>query len=135
MKANAFGMLLSVALVALTPGTQAQQTAEGAAEGSGAVAGLWEGPWYRGMTSGKVQLQVEGGGGTIRFTNLDKFGDAAHLLTNTSMDGRAFQFRSEGEAGGPLTATLKLNEAGTEMKGLGRFDGFPLRFEVKRVPR
>jgi hypothetical protein len=134
MKAKAFGMLLGVALIALAPGTQAQQTAEGAAEGSGAVAGLWEGPWYRGMTSGKVKLQVEGGGGTIRFTNLDKFGDAARALTNTSFDGRAFQFRSEGETGGPLTATLKLNEAGTEMKGMGRFDGFPLRFEVKRVP-
>ena len=85
------------------------------------------------MTSGKVHLQVEGGGGTIRFTNLEKFGDVAHPLTNTSIEGKAFQFRSEGESGGPLTATLKLNEAGTEMKGMGRFDGFPLRFEVKRV--
>ena len=111
MKTKAFGMLLGIALFALTSGTQSQQTAEGAAEGSSTVAGQWEGPWYRGMTSGKVQLQVEGGGGTIRFTNLDKFGDAAHPLTNTSMDGRAFQFRSEGETGGPLTATLKLNES------------------------
>jgi len=26
----------------------------------------------------------------------------------------------------------KVNEAGSEMKGLGKFDGFPLRFEIKR---
>src|SRR5450432_335660 len=133
MSKKVFGMLLGVVLCALASALQGQQPTEGA-EGSAAVAGLWEGPWYRGMTSGKVQLQVEGGGGAIRFTNLDKFGGAAHPLSNASIDGRAFQFRSEGETGGPLTATLKLNEAGTEMKGIGRFDGFPLRFEVKRVP-
>jgi len=34
---------------------------------------------------------------------------------------------------GALTAGLKLNEAGTELKGLGQFDGFPLRFEMKRA--
>jgi hypothetical protein len=130
MKCNAFRMLLGLALVALVSGTQAQQGGGGTA----GPAGAWEGPWYRGMTSGKVKIQVEGAGGTIQFTNLDNFGDAPHPLTNTAFDGKVLQFRAEGEKSGPLTAALKLNEAGTEMKGMGRFDGFPLRFEVKRAP-
>jgi hypothetical protein len=129
MKSNAFGMLLGLLLVLPVPGTQAQQDSGGTA----GVAGAWEGPWYRGMTSGKVKIQVEGTGGTIQFTNLDNFGDALHPLTNT-FDGKVLQFRAEGEKGGPLTAALKLNEAGTQMKGMGKFDGFPLRFEVKRAP-
>lgn len=130
MKRNALGMLLGLALGSLVLGTQAQQSSS---ETAGA-AGVWEGPWYRGMTSGKVKIQVEGAGGTIQFTNLDHFGDAPHPLTNIAFDGQVLQFRSEGEKGGPLTAALKLNEAGTQMKGMGKFDGFPLRFEVKRVP-
>jgi hypothetical protein len=32
-----------------------------------------------------------------------------------------------------LTAGLKINEAGNELKGFGKFDGFPLRFEIKRA--
>jgi hypothetical protein len=86
------------------------------------------------MTSGKVKIQVEGAGGTIQFTNLDNFGPAPHPLTNVAFDGKVLQFRTEGEKGGALTAALKLNDAGSELKGMGKFDGFPLRFEVKRLP-
>jgi hypothetical protein len=128
MKRGVFVMLLGLTLSA--PAAQAQQASDGAA----AVAGSWEGPWYRGMTSGKVKIQVEGAGGTIQFTNLDNFGGAQHPLTNVAFDGKVLQFRTEGEKGGALTAALKLNDAGSELKGMGKFDGFPLRFEVKRVP-
>jgi hypothetical protein len=55
-------------------------------------------------------------------------------LDKVVADGTSLRFSTEGEKGGPLAANLKLNEAGTQMKGTGTFDGFPLRFEVKRAP-
>ena len=97
-----------------------------------AMTGVWEGPWYRGMTSGKVKMDLRQTSGTIQFTNLDGFGTEVRPL-EASLDSGAVKLRAEGEKGGPLTANLKLNEAGTEMKGLGKFDGFPLRFEMKRA--
>jgi hypothetical protein len=96
-----------------------------------ALTGIWEGPWYRGMTSGKVKIDLREQPGTIQFTNLDNFGTQPSPL-QASLDNGVFKLRAEGEKGGPLTANLKLNEAGSEMKGLGKFDGFPLRFEIKR---
>ena len=39
-----------------------------------ALTGIWEGPWYRGMTSGKVKIDLREQPGTIQFTNLDNFG-------------------------------------------------------------
>jgi hypothetical protein len=131
MKLNASGVVLGLALIALgsaLPGPARAEAVDG-------VAGSWEGPWYRGMTSGKVRITIEGEGGTIQFTNLDNYGDAPHALTNVSFDGKVLQFRTEGEKGGPLTAGLKLNEAGDQLKGFGKFDGFPLRFEIKRAPQ
>lgn len=97
-----------------------------------AVAGMWEGPWYRGMTSGKVKIDLREKPGTIQFTNLDNFGGEVRPL-QASVEAGVLKLRAEGEKGGALTANLKLNEAGSEMKGLGKFDGFPLRFEVKRA--
>ena len=94
--------------------------------------GVWEGPWYRGMTSGKVKIDLRQTSRTIAFTNLDGFGTQMRPL-QVSLDIGAIKLRADGDKGGPLTANLKLNEAGTEMKGLGKFDGFPLRFEVKRA--
>ena len=129
MKLNAGGMWLGLALVALGPALSLPASADGL----DAVAGPWEGPWYRGMTSGKVKVRIEGEGGTIQFTNLDNYGDAPHPLTNVTFDGKVLQFRTEGEKGGALTAGLKINEAGNELKGFGKFDGFPLRFEIKRA--
>ena len=98
------------------------------------IAGNWEGVWYRGMTSGRVNIVVRGSEGNIQFTNLENFGRSARLLIKMAFEDGIFQFRADGEQGGPLIATLSLNDAGTSMKGMGTFDGFPLRFELKRGP-
>jgi hypothetical protein len=104
------------------------------AETPAEMRGTWEGPWYRGMTSGKARLQITDAGGTIRFTNLDNFGTEEHPLSEIALEGSNFTFRSEGDKGGALNANLKLSETADALKGLGKFDGFPLRFEIKRVP-
>jgi hypothetical protein len=56
MKLNASGMWLGLALVALGSALSMRASADGL----DAVAGPWEGPWYRGMTSGKVKVRIEG---------------------------------------------------------------------------
>lgn len=122
---------LAVALWMVLMGLICQPIGAGAQDAG--IAGVWEGPWYRGMTSGKARLQIAGDGGTIQFTNLDKFGPAQHPLGQAGLAEGIYEFRTEGESGGALTGRLKLNEPGTEMKGTGKFDGFPLRFELKRV--
>jgi hypothetical protein len=98
-----------------------------------ALNGTWEGPWYRGMTSGKAVFQIQDGGGTIQLTNSETFGDAAKPLKNVEFDGKTFRFVADGGTG-PMTAALKLNERGDQMKGMGKYEGFPVRFELMRNP-
>ncbi len=122
MKGRAMALLLGLTLASSTVLV---------ANAEDEAAGTWEGPWYRGMTSGKVKIDLSAKPGTIQFTNLDNFGTQPQRV-DAAVENGALKFRTEGEKGGPLTASLKLNDARTEAKGLGKFDGFPLRFELKR---
>lgn len=130
MRRGSISIWSALLIAMLSLSAQALRAAETPAD----VRGTWEGPWYRGMTSGKARLQINDGGGTIRFTNLDNFGTEEHPLSEMALEGANFKFRSEGDKGGALTANLKLSETADAMKGLGKFEGFPLRFEIKRVP-
>jgi hypothetical protein len=95
------------------------------------VAGRWEGPWYRGMTSGMAVFEIAEGGGTIQLTNSETFGDDARPLKKVEFDGKTLRFEADGGVGA-LTAALKLNERGDQMKGMGKYEGFPVRFELVR---
>jgi len=86
------------------------------------------------MTSGKGKLEIKGGEGTIQLVALDNFGNEPQPLKELGFDGKVLTFRTKGEGGSTLTATLKLNEAATELKGMCKFEGFTVRVEVKRVP-
>jgi hypothetical protein len=96
-----------------------------------ALAGKWEGPWYRGMSSGKAVFEIQDNAGTIQLTNSETFGDEAKPLKKVEFDGKTLRFEVDGGAG-PLAAALKLNDRGDQMKGMGRYEGFPLRFELLR---
>jgi hypothetical protein len=97
-----------------------------------AVDGTWEGPWYRGMSSGRATFHIRDGGGSMQLTNAESFGEESKPLSVVAFDGNAFKFRADG-GGGPMTATLKLNEKGDQMKGMGKYEGFGVRFELSRV--
>jgi len=99
-----------------------------------AIDGTWEGPWYRGMSSGRATFHIRDGGGSMQLTNAESFGDGSKPLSGVAFDGKAFKFRADG-GGGPMTATLKLDEKGDQMKGMGKYEGFGVRFELTRVGR
>jgi len=99
-----------------------------------AIDGTWEGPWYRGMSSGRATFQIKDGGGSLQLTNGESFGDEARSLTKVAFDGKSFRFQANG-GGGPLTAALTLNDKGDQMKGMGKYQGFGVRFELTRVAK
>ena len=86
------------------------------------------------MTSGRAKLEIKAGEGTIQLLALDNFGNEPQPLKEPGFDGKVLSFRTKGEGGSTLIATLKLNEAATDLKGMCKFDGFTVRVEVKRAP-
>ena len=51
------------------------------------LSGAWVGPWYRGMTSGTMTLQIESDGGMIQMTNLDGFPEDEVVLSKDEQAG------------------------------------------------
>src|SRR5581483_1942377 len=83
--------LALLAVIAASPPAPAQEDA--------APAGIWKGPWYRGMTSGTMMLEVSGdGSGSVRFTNLETFGDGPAVLQKTATKAGTYEFAAFGAA-------------------------------------
>lgn len=106
-----------------------------AGQGSKTIDGTWEGPWYRGMSSGVAKLQVAGAAGTLQLTNAETFGEEARPLVKLQVSGDEVSLRADGNGGAPLTVELKLNGAGDKMKGMGKYEGFGVRLELQRTAR
>ncbi|HUU72859.1 MAG TPA: hypothetical protein VMW70_09540 [Burkholderiales bacterium] len=102
----------------------------GAADG---FSGSWEGPWYRGMTSGTMILLIEtDGSGVIEFTNLDNFGEETVELSKVKKAEDSFGFSASGAGPGVFVATTELISDGKVLKGKGEYEGFPIKFKLKR---
>src|SRR5215467_2962199 len=102
-------MLLMVAPAFLVMQAQAQDTKS--------IDGTWQGPWYRGMSSGVAKLQIAGQSGTLQLTNAESFGEDARPLVKLEVNADRVSLRADGSAGAPLTLELKLSEPGDKMKG------------------
>ena len=103
-----------------------------AAQEHAKMTGIWQGTWYRGMTSGLVTLELgSAGAGTIRFTNLETFGEDAVELKNVEIDGKTLTFRAEGKNGAEFKASVTVTADGSRMRGNGRYEGFGVRFEAR----
>lgn len=129
---NLLRMVGGALVLAATVAGQAQSADTTAIDNTGAIDGTWEGPWYRGMSSGRATFHIRDGGGSMQLTNAESFGEESKPLSAVAFDGSAFKFRADG-GGGPMTATLKLNEKRDQMKGMGKYEGFGVRFELTRV--
>jgi len=106
--------------------------ADTVAQGGQAIDGTWEGPWYRGMSSGVAKLRIAGEAGTLQLTNAETFGAEPRPLAKLAVSGTEVSLRADGSGGAPLTVDLKLNEAGDKMKGMGKYEGFGVRLELQR---
>ncbi len=99
-----------------------------------ALHGSWKGPWYIGMSSGIVTLDIaEDGSGKISLTNLDEFGSQPIALTKQSFDGKLLTFSATGANGAVLTMNLRLGEGDKQLRGNGKHAGFGARMELQRT--
>jgi hypothetical protein len=99
----------------------------------GVSDGVWEGVWYRGMTSGRLRLELTQGNGTIQLFGLDSFGATPQPLRESRHAGRVLTLEVVGKAGTALTASLTVVPSATDMKGSGSYEGLALRFELRRI--
>jgi hypothetical protein len=103
------------------------------AASAGDFSGDWQGPWYRGMTSGTMMLQIEAdGSGMVEFRNLDNFGEEVVPLSRVNKSNVSFGFSASGDGPGVFVATTKLISGGKVLEGKGEYEGFPIKFKLKR---
>jgi hypothetical protein len=101
---------------------------------TGALQGSWKGPWYIGMSSGMVVMDIAGdGSGQIALTNLDEFGSKPIPLAKQAFDGKLLTFSATGANGAVLTMNLQLGEGGKQLRGNGKHAGFGARMELRRA--
>jgi len=101
---------------------------------TGELHGSWKGPWYIGMSSGIVAMDIaEDGSGTIELTNLDEFGSKPIPLTKQSFDGKSLAFSATGANGAVLIMNLRLDDTGKQLRGNGKHSGFGARMELQRA--
>lgn len=95
--------------------------------------GSWKGPWYIGMSSGVVAMEIAAdGSGKIALTNLEEFGSQAAPLAKQSFDGKVFAFSATGANGAMLTMSLHLGEGDRQLRGNGKHAGFGARMVLQR---
>ena len=87
------------------------------------------------MSSGVAKLQIAGEGGTLQLTNCGDLWRRAAAPGQAPGERREVSLRADGSAGAPLTLELKLNAAGDKMKGMGKYEGFGVRLELRRTAR
>jgi hypothetical protein len=98
-----------------------------------ALQGSWKGPWYIGMSSGLVAMEIaEDGSGKIALTNLEEFGSQPVPLAKQSFDGKVFAFSATGANGAVLTMGLQVGGGGRQLRGNGKHAGFGARMELQR---
>ncbi|HVY06000.1 MAG TPA: hypothetical protein VHB46_08480 [Burkholderiales bacterium] len=101
---------------------------------TGELHGSWKGPWYIGMSSGMVAMEIaEDGSGSIVLTNMDDFGAKPVALAKQSFDGKTLAFSATGANGAVLSMTLRLGEGGKQLRGNGKHGGFGARMELQRA--
>lgn len=105
-----------------------------AAADPGELAGTWKGPWYIGMSSGLVTMEIAAdGSGSIALTNLDEFGAQPVALAKQTFDGKVLKFSASGANGTALTAGLQSENGGKKLRGNGKYGGFGARMELQRA--
>jgi hypothetical protein len=102
-------------------------------EDSHSLAGVWRGPWYRGMTSGLMTLEIaDDATGRIAFTNLESFGDLSTPLAKSRVQGGEIEFSAIGAGGRDFTGQAMKTAHGRTLRGSARYEGFQFKFDLQR---
>lgn len=97
------------------------------------LAGKWRGAWHRGMTSGRMILEVAADGrATVALTHLETFGQSPAALAEARAGDATFEFSARGASGSEFSARAELAAAGKVLRGSARYEGLPLKFELHR---
>lgn len=105
------------------------------AQDAASLAGTWRGPWYRGMSSGVMTLEItQAGTGSVAFTNLETFGESPVPFTKAGMQEGWFEFSALGASGRDFKARLQPAAGASVLRGAGRYEGFQVRFDLQRAP-
>ena len=98
------------------------------------LSGTWSGPWYRGMTSGTMTLEIDATNekAQVRFTNLENFGDDALPVSTLETAQKTVKFSVASDGAGVFVASSKLASEGKVLKGTAEYEGFRIEFKLKR---
>ena len=94
--------------------------------------GTWTGAWHEGMTSGTLWLTFQrNGNGSIRFTNLAKFGTSERSLTAIRFLGNRINFSANGQGVHDFVSHVFLI-GGNKLRGNAEFDGLALTYRLSK---
>ncbi len=94
--------------------------------------GDWEGSWYLGGSSGAARLSIRSDGeGSLRLTNLDKFGDSEMPLENLKLIGNRINFSATGKVGDEFSSFAFLIGDG-RLKGEAVYGGDDIKYRLSR---
>jgi hypothetical protein len=94
--------------------------------------GTWSGAWYEGMTSGTLWLTFQPDGtGSIRFTNLEKFGTDEVPLTSIRFLGNRINFSANGMGIHDFVSHVFLI-GGNKLRGNAEFDGLAVTYRLSK---
>ena len=94
--------------------------------------GTWSGAWYEGMTSGTLWLTFNPEGtGSIRFTNLEKFGKTVTLLSSIRFLGNRINFTADGDGAKDFVGHVFLIGE-DKFRGSAEYDGVAVTFRLSK---
>ena len=94
--------------------------------------GTWSGAWHEGMTSGTLWLTFQPDGtGSIRFTNLEKFGADEVMLTSIRFLGNRINFSANGMGIHDFVSHAFLI-GGNKLRGNAEFDGLAVTYRLSK---
>ena len=94
--------------------------------------GTWSGAWHEGMTSGTLWLTFQPDGtGSIRFTNLEKFGADEVMLTSIRFLGNRINFSAHGMGIHDFVSHAFLI-GGNKLRGNAEFGGLAVTYRLSK---
>jgi hypothetical protein len=97
-------------------------------------AGVWEGSWLEGMSSGKATLTLKDESGELTFTNRPAFGALPASITKITRTEKQLRFQTVGVDSHVMRFDLKPSKDYQKLKGKAYYDSLHMELELSRAP-